>query len=65
MAYLICEHPTQELAELISQYIAKHLSDYKMPRYLFFVKTFPYTSRGKVIKNKLPEMNRLLIYQVS
>ncbi|MBM3855588.1 MAG: ATP-dependent acyl-CoA ligase, partial [Verrucomicrobia bacterium] len=39
--------------ELIIDHCQKHLAKFKVPRYVAYVKTFPYTPSGRVAKHEL------------
>ena len=42
--------------EELKEFIREHLSRHKMPRYIWFMDTFPMTASGKIQKYKMREM---------
>lgn len=52
-AYVVSEHPSQELAKQIYALVAEHLSDYKVPRFIYFVDRLPHNPRGKLMRSEL------------
>ena len=44
------------MEEELKEFIREHLSRHKMPRYIWFMDTFPMTASGKIQKYKMREM---------
>ncbi len=61
VAYVVSHQASQELADQIYQLVAKHLSDYKIPRFIYFVESLPRNQRGKIIRNELKNLKPLLV----
>ncbi len=55
-AFIIRKEGYQLEAEDVRDFCKGHIAKYKIPRYLFFVDTFPMTGSGKIQKFRLREM---------
>jgi acyl-coenzyme A synthetase/AMP-(fatty) acid ligase len=63
--YIVSRKVNEQAANELYQFLVKHLSDYKIPTYFYFVGQLPLNSRGKVIRAKLSELLALQKYQVT
>lgn len=61
VAYVVSRQPGEKLAERIYKFVAEHLSDYKVPRFIHFVNQLPRNQRGKLIRNELKNLKPLFI----
>lgn len=64
VAYIISAQINQKAAEELSQFLKRHLSDYKVPNYLYFVEHLPLSNRGKVIRTELTKLIPVYTHQV-
>lgn len=55
-AFIILQEGTTLNREEVREFCRGHIAKYKIPRYVFFVKTYPMTGSGKIQKFKLREM---------
>ena len=55
-AFIIRKEGYQLEAEDVRDFCKGHIAKYKIPRYVFFVDTFPMTGSGKIQKFRLREM---------
>lgn len=56
VAYVVSPQPTQQVANQIYELAARHLSDYKIPRLIYFVTQLPRNQRGKIIRGELKNL---------
>lgn len=52
-AFIVSDHPSPELGELLKDYVRKRLEPYKYPREVIFVDSLPRTHLGKVDRQAL------------
>lgn len=62
VAYIMSHTPSQSLADQIFQFLSQHLSDYKIPKYIYFVESLPYNNRNKLMRHKLTELKPIFIF---
>ena len=56
----IVKKPGEELSkEEILIFARKHLSEYKIPRYVEFIKKLPRNPGGKILKKELVELSKI------
>jgi len=55
MAFIVLNEGADLAAEDVIAYCKEHLADFKCPRKVKFVKSFPKTATGKIQKNKIVE----------
>ncbi len=63
VAYIVATHINQEISDEIYHFIVKHLSDYKVPHYLWYVDYLPLTNRNKINRKNLQKLIPLQKYQ--
>ncbi|WP_198009883.1 ANL family adenylate-forming protein [Legionella tunisiensis] len=64
IAYIVATQVHQKVAEELSRFLKQHLSDYKVPNYLYFVEHFPLNNRGKIIRTELAKLIPIYRYQI-
>ncbi|MFD2679754.1 class I adenylate-forming enzyme family protein [Bacillus seohaeanensis] len=57
-AYIVKKPDVELTAEEVVAFAREHLSKFKVPRYVEFIKEFPRNPGGKIIKKKLAEMSK-------
>jgi len=55
VAFIELEDDVNITKEKIKNFLKKHLANYKIPKYIYFVKELPKNATGKVLKRKLRE----------
>ena len=55
-AFIIQKEGYDLISEDVRDFCKGHIANYKIPRYIFFVKEFPMTGSGKIQKYRLREM---------
>ena len=55
-AFIIPEEGAALTEEYVRDYAIEHISRYKVPKYVFFIKEYPLTASGKIQKFRLKEI---------
>ncbi len=55
---VLCEHAlsTQQTASELQAFVTERLTNYKMPREIYFVQTLPRTASGKILRRELRKL---------
>ena len=53
IAFVISDNTQPAMKKKILDYLSIHISDYKMPHDIIFVKKLPYNARGKIMRDRL------------
>ena len=54
-AFIELEEDANITKEKIKSFLKKHLANYKLPKYIYFIEELPKNATGKVLKRKLRE----------
>lgn len=63
VAYIVSSDATEQAANQIYELAASHLSDYKIPRVIYFVSQLPRNPRGKIIRKELKNLEPLSVFK--
>lgn len=56
-AYIVLKEDAEASEEDLKMFLRKKLADYKVPKYIDFIDELPRNPGGKILKNRLVEMN--------